>query len=95
MIKLPFGGVKTEKSSKHNALLFAVLEGFVEVTISETTFRIHRAGHFFVPRGNFYAMKNVGKKEALLFFSQATDTMFNLEKEEEKERLQTEDQNEM
>ncbi|KAK9473567.1 Mif2/CENP-C cupin domain-containing protein [Dipodascopsis tothii] len=77
MVFLPVGGDKAVKPSKHNALVFCVVDGAVEATVTDTTFRLGRGGHFVVPRGNFYGLRNVGRRPARLFFAQGTDTLDN------------------
>ncbi|KAK9492294.1 Mif2/CENP-C like-domain-containing protein [Lipomyces doorenjongii] len=83
MVLLPVHGEKGSRPSRHNALAFCVVEGHVEVTIQDTTFRLRRGGHTIVPRGNYYSLRNVGSKKAMLFFTQSTDTLFNASQEEE------------
>ncbi|KAK9448560.1 Mif2/CENP-C like-domain-containing protein [Limtongia smithiae] len=79
MVNLPPKGYKDVKPSKHNCLTFCVVEGYVEITVQDCTFRQRRGGHFIVPRGNYYSLRNVGDKRALVFFAQATDTLYNSE----------------
>ncbi|KAJ8102871.1 kinetochore CENP-C fungal-like protein [Lipomyces tetrasporus] len=51
MVLLPVHGEKGSRPSRHNALAFCVVEGYVEVTIQDTVFRLRRGGHTIVPRG--------------------------------------------
>ncbi|KAK9240341.1 Mif2/CENP-C like-domain-containing protein [Lipomyces kononenkoae] len=85
MVLLPVHGEKGSRPSRHNALAFCVVEGHVEVTIQDTVFRLRRGGHTIVPRGNYYSLRNVGSKKAMLFFTQSTDTLFNASQEEDGE----------
>ncbi|KAK9366500.1 Mif2/CENP-C like-domain-containing protein [Lipomyces kononenkoae] len=85
MVLLPVHGEKGSRPSRHNALAFCVVEGYVEVTIQDTVFRLRRGGHTIVPRGNYYSLRNVGSKKAMLFFTQSTDTLFNASQEDGEE----------
>ncbi|KAG5518875.1 hypothetical protein PMAC_002406 [Pneumocystis sp. 'macacae'] len=79
VMDLPRGGEKTTKPSKHNVMTFVILEGAVEATVHQTSFRLKRGSHFIVPRGNYYSIRNIANKVSRLFFTQATDTLENEE----------------
>ncbi|KAK9464295.1 Mif2/CENP-C like-domain-containing protein [Lipomyces arxii] len=85
IIRLPArNGAKSAKKSRHNTLVFYVLEGCVEANLnSDTSFRVSRGGHFIIPRGNLYSMQSSGKKDTVLFFAQGTDTLHNSLNDEE------------
>lgn len=51
VMDLPRGGEKATKPSKHNVMTFVILEGAVEATVHQTSFRLKRGSHFIVPRG--------------------------------------------
>lgn len=51
MVFLPVNGEKAMKPTKHNALVFCVIEGIIEAVVTDKTFRLRRGGHFVVPRG--------------------------------------------
>ncbi|EMR08089.1 hypothetical protein PNEG_03529 [Pneumocystis murina B123] len=79
VMDLPRGGEKATKPSKHNVMTFVILEGAVEATVHQTSFRLKRGSHFIVPRGNYYSIRNIANKVSRLFFTQATDTLENEE----------------
>ncbi|KAG5439131.1 hypothetical protein PCANB_001430 [Pneumocystis canis] len=79
VMDLPRGAEKTTKPSKHNVMTFVILEGAVEATVHQTSFRLKRGSHFIVPRGNYYSIRNIANKVSRLFFTQATDTLENEE----------------
>lgn len=77
VLDLPIGGYKPPKPSRHNTMFFLIFTGYVEIRINDITFKLRKGGQFTVPRGNFYEIRNIGKREARLFFSQCTDTLMN------------------
>jgi centromere protein C len=77
VLDIPVGEAKPIKPSKQNTMFFFIFQGYVQVKIHDNVFRLCKGGQFTVPRGNFYEIVNVGKKDARLFFSQSTDTLAN------------------
>jgi len=77
VLDIPTGAAKPVKPSKQNTMFFFIFTGYVQVKIHDVVFRLRKGGQFTVPRGNFYEILNVGKKDARLFFSQSTDTLAN------------------
>ncbi|KAK9377451.1 Mif2/CENP-C like-domain-containing protein [Lipomyces chichibuensis] len=80
VVRLPINaGSKGCRRTRANALVFCVLEGTVMVVLNqEVAFKIQRSGHFLVPRGNSYSLENVGKEMAVLFYTQGTDSLYNV-----------------
>ncbi|KAK9355422.1 Mif2/CENP-C like-domain-containing protein [Lipomyces doorenjongii] len=80
VVRLPTNaGSKGCRRTRANALAFCVLEGTVKVVLNqEVAFKIQRSGHFLVPRGNSYSLENVGKEMAVLFYTQGTDSFYNV-----------------
>ncbi|KAF9899510.1 hypothetical protein BX616_003007 [Lobosporangium transversale] len=71
-IKIKRNGIKPVSSATKNATtIFYVIKGIVQVTVHETEFVVSTGGHFIVPRGNQYGIRNRSKKESLLFFVQS------------------------
>lgn len=52
-----------------------MIQGTVQVTIYKSTVILHRGGRFLVPQGNQYMIKNLSRKECLLFFAQSKSAM--------------------
>lgn len=77
VLDIPAGAGKPVKPSKQNTMFFFLFTGYVQVKIHDVVFRLRKGGQFTVPRGNFYEIQNVGKRDARLFFSQSTDTFAN------------------
>ncbi|KAK9241008.1 Mif2/CENP-C like-domain-containing protein [Lipomyces kononenkoae] len=79
LVRLPANaGSKGCRRTHANSLVFCVLEGTVKVILNkEVSFKIQRSGHFLVPRGNSYSLENVGRKMAVLFYTQGTDSLCN------------------
>ncbi|CCG82782.1 CENP-C [Taphrina deformans PYCC 5710] len=77
VLDIPAGAGKPVKPSKQNTMFFFIFTGYVQVKIHDIVFRLRKGGQFTVPRGNFYEILNVGRKDARLFFSQSTDTLAN------------------
>ncbi|KAK9333760.1 Mif2/CENP-C like-domain-containing protein [Lipomyces starkeyi] len=80
VVRLPTNaGSKGCRRTRANALAFCVLEGTVKVILNqEVAFKIQRSGHFLVPRGNSYSLENVGNEMAVLFYTQGTDSFYNV-----------------
>ncbi|KAK9363229.1 Mif2/CENP-C like-domain-containing protein [Lipomyces starkeyi] len=80
VVRLPTNaGSKGCRRTRANALAFCVLEGTVKVVLNqEVAFKIQRSGHFLVPRGNSYSLENVGNEMAVLFYTQGTDSFYNV-----------------
>lgn len=91
ILDIPVGAGKPRKPSRANTLFFFIHIGYVEVTIHDVVFRLRKGGQFFIPRANFYEIKNIGKTDARLFFSQSTDTLANLRMEEERKAAERQD----
>ncbi|CAN6659554.1 hypothetical protein TRVA0_031S01464 [Trichomonascus vanleenenianus] len=84
VIRINPNGQKPLKPSRQNSYIFVIMSGSVEASVSGTSFKLAPGGSFEVPRGNFYAIKNLSKEEeARLFFVQATDTHTNYQMEGE------------
>ncbi|SPO03934.1 uncharacterized protein DNG_06617 [Cephalotrichum gorgonifer] len=64
---------KKPKNSRKMQMVFFVFYGKVLVTVNESEFRISAGGQFFVPRGNYYSIKNDYDRPARLFFAQACE----------------------
>ncbi|KAK9370824.1 Mif2/CENP-C like-domain-containing protein [Lipomyces kononenkoae] len=79
IVRLPANaGSKGCRRTRANSLVFCVLEGTVRVVLNqEVSFKIERNGHFLVPRGNSYSLENAGRKMAVLFYTQGTDSLYN------------------
>ncbi|EPX71359.1 CENP-C protein [Schizosaccharomyces octosporus yFS286] len=75
ILELPVGSEKPVKPSKHNLMSFCILQGYLEIMVNTTTFRMRREGVFIVPRGNYYSIKNIGHDVARLYYTQAADTL--------------------
>ncbi|EPY53499.1 CENP-C protein [Schizosaccharomyces cryophilus OY26] len=75
ILELPAGAEKPVKPSKHNLMSFCILQGYLEIMVNTTTFRMRREGVFIVPRGNYYSIKNIGHELARLYYTQAADTL--------------------
>ncbi|WBW72308.1 CENP-C-like protein Cnp3 [Schizosaccharomyces osmophilus] len=75
ILELPMGAEKPVKPSKHNLMSFCILQGYLEIMVNTTTFRMRREGVFIVPRGNYYSIKNIGHDVARLYYTQAADTL--------------------
>lgn len=71
MLVIPTGGEKPTKPSKDNNYTFVVLKGAVQVMVHRARFVIAPGGMFLVPKGNTYNIRNVGHREARIFFAQA------------------------
>ncbi|CAH7669789.1 Mif2/CENP-C like-domain-containing protein [Phakopsora pachyrhizi] len=85
LIYIPVGGGKPSKPTKDNFYVFTVLEGAVSVNIHRTKFVVASHGMFFVPRGNFYSIENIGQRTAKLTFSQARRSVAEPEEVEQGE----------
>lgn len=71
VLEIPPEGEKPLKPTKDNNYVFVVLEGAVDVQIHRTYFRLAPSGTFAVPKGNTYAIRNVSRRTARIFFAQA------------------------
>ncbi|PKS06784.1 hypothetical protein jhhlp_006858 [Lomentospora prolificans] len=73
IVDLPAGAEKKPKNSRKMQMVFFVFYGKVLVTVNETEFRISAGGQWFVPRGNYYSIKNDYDRPARIFFAQACE----------------------
>ncbi|AAS50785.1 ABR015Cp [Eremothecium gossypii ATCC 10895] len=72
MLILPVDGMKSVSDSYNAFITFYVVQGIVEVTLSENKFICTEGSSFQVPAFNTYAFQNAGHNEAKLFFVQVT-----------------------
>ncbi|AMD18916.1 HBR015Cp [Eremothecium sinecaudum] len=70
ILTLPIDGVKDKNTSFNAFITFYVIQGVVEVILSDSTFVCVEGSTFQVPAFNDYAFKNIGKNEAKMFFVQ-------------------------
>ncbi|KAJ6519365.1 Mif2/CENP-C like-domain-containing protein [Mycena sanguinolenta] len=68
---VPVGKRKPSKGTKDNTYIFYVVEGAVNVVVSDTNIVLATGGMFMVPRGNSYFIENIADRDAKLFFTQA------------------------
>lgn len=68
---------KSFKPSHQTEYFFFVVNGIVEVNISENIFSVSTGGSFRVPMGNYYLVKNTTDIESRLFMVQAKDTLLS------------------
>ncbi|CAG8595804.1 1732_t:CDS:2, partial [Paraglomus occultum] len=73
VVEIPRDTEKPSKSSKDTALVFYVAKGPVKVTIHKYTFHVGTGDQFFVPRGNYYTIKNENHYDIRLFWSSAKE----------------------
>ncbi|KAJ3050238.1 hypothetical protein HK097_008786 [Rhizophlyctis rosea] len=90
VLVLEKGGEKPNKNSGHCAMMvilqiFVILKGEIEATVHKTTFVVTAGGQFFVPRGNQYRLRNVGKSEGRIFFCHAREVVAGEGAKEEEE----------
>ncbi|CCE64170.1 hypothetical protein TPHA_0G03300 [Tetrapisispora phaffii CBS 4417] len=91
MLKLPMFSKKKLSESYNTFMTFYVIQGVVEVTLSNNKFIVIEGSSFQVPAFNQYAFENKGMNEVKMFFVQVTvDDHFN-EKEESPNLFQNED----
>lgn len=64
-------GEKPLKPTKDNNYVFVVLEGAIDVQIYRTYYRLAPGGTFTVPKGNTYAVRNISRRTARIFFAQS------------------------
>ncbi|CAO3567106.1 unnamed protein product [Mortierella alpina] len=75
IVRIPGQGTKPNKNASASSVVYYVIQGTVQVTIYKSTVVLHRGGRFLVPRGNQYMIKNLSRKECLLFFAQSKSSM--------------------
>jgi len=68
---IPVGKKKPVKPSRDNSYVFFLHEGKVKFQVHHSEFLLTTGSQFFAPRGNHYLIKNVGKRDARIFFAQA------------------------
>lgn len=68
---IPPNGEKPRKPTKDNIFVFFLIEGAIYVKIHETEFYLGPGGIFFVPRGNFYFIRNMRNYPAKLCYFQS------------------------
>lgn len=73
ILALPKGTEKPNRNSDYSSMVFHVIYGCVQATVHKSSFTIRTGGHFQVPRGNQYRIKNVSQQETRLFFCQARE----------------------
>ncbi|KAI6778803.1 Centromere protein-like protein [Emericellopsis cladophorae] len=73
IVDLPPGAVKRPKNSRKMHMVFFVHTGKVSVAVNETEFAISAGGQWFVPRGNYYTIRNEYSQPARIFFAQACE----------------------
>ncbi|RDA93192.1 hypothetical protein CP533_3158 [Ophiocordyceps camponoti-saundersi (nom. inval.)] len=73
VVDLPPGAEKRAKNSRKMHMVFFVHYGKVLVNINETEFRITTGGTWFVPRGNYYSIRNDYDRPSRIFFAQACE----------------------
>ncbi|KAG0200352.1 hypothetical protein BGX28_006551 [Mortierella sp. GBA30] len=71
IVRIPGLGTKPNKNAFASSVVYYVIQGTVQVTIYKSTMILHPGGRFLVPRGNQYMIKNLSRKESLLFFAQS------------------------
>ncbi|GMG39303.1 unnamed protein product [Ambrosiozyma monospora] len=71
IIEIPVGSRKDIKSNDDTYFIFHVIQGTLEVTLSQTTFAVTKGFSFEIPMGNYYTLVNKGKDEVRLFFVQS------------------------
>ncbi|AGO10467.1 AaceriABR015Cp [[Ashbya] aceris (nom. inval.)] len=72
MLILPVDGMKSVSDSYNAFITFYIVQGIVEITLSENKFICTEGSSFQVPAFNTYAFQNAGHNEAKLFFVQVT-----------------------
>ncbi|ODQ78144.1 hypothetical protein BABINDRAFT_162816 [Babjeviella inositovora NRRL Y-12698] len=70
ILTIAAGSFKGLKCTDDTYMIFHVVQGVVEVEISQQTFVAGERCLFEVPMGNFYALRNVGSVDLKLFFVQ-------------------------
>ncbi|KAF9273881.1 hypothetical protein BGZ68_001130 [Mortierella alpina] len=75
IVRIPGLGTKPNKNASASSVVYYVIQGTVQVTIYKSTVILHRGGRFLVPQGNQYMIKNLSRKECLLFFAQSKSAM--------------------
>lgn len=79
VVDMPPGSHKRPKNTKANYMGFFVHTGSLEVTVNEVVFNIGAGGHWLVPRGNEYGMRNTTDKPARVFYCQGREMMADQE----------------
>ncbi|KAF9939757.1 hypothetical protein BGZ67_008990 [Mortierella alpina] len=75
IVRIPGQGTKPNKNASASSVVYYVIQGTVQVTVYKSTVILHRGGRFLVPQGNQYMIKNLSRKECLLFFAQSKSAM--------------------
>ncbi|KAG0202887.1 hypothetical protein BGX28_004732 [Mortierella sp. GBA30] len=70
-MKIKPGGQKPSNNGNGCSMVFYIIQGLVRVTVHESEFVLSTGGRFLVPRSNQYSIKNLSRKESLLFFVQS------------------------
>ncbi|KAI7824835.1 Mif2/CENP-C like-domain-containing protein [Gamsiella multidivaricata] len=76
-IRIPGLGTKPNKNALRASLTFYVVKGLVQATIHRNSIILPEGSRFIVPRGNQYMIRNLSRKECLLFFAQSTASANN------------------
>ncbi|GME78115.1 unnamed protein product [Ambrosiozyma monospora] len=71
IIEIPVGKRKDTKSNDDTYFIFHVIQGTLEVTVSQNTFAVTTGFSFEIPMGNYYTLVNKGNDEVRLFFVQS------------------------
>ncbi|KAI0009323.1 Mif2/CENP-C like-domain-containing protein [Xylariaceae sp. FL0662B] len=75
LVEMPPGSEKRQKNTRKMQMVFFVHTGSVTVNVADTVFQIGKGGTWFVPRGNFYSIKNESDKTSRLFFAQGCEVL--------------------
>ena len=70
-LHIPPGKKKPVKITGDNTYVFYVIQGAVLFQVHQTEYMLATGSQFMAPRGNYYLIKNIGKRPAKLFFAQA------------------------
>ncbi|KAG5985437.1 hypothetical protein E4U55_002358 [Claviceps digitariae] len=73
IVDLPPRTEKLAKNSRRMHMVFFLHYGKVQVIVHKNVFRISAGGTWFVPRGNYYSIKNDYEFPARIFFSQGSE----------------------
>ncbi|KAI1084396.1 Mif2/CENP-C like-domain-containing protein [Whalleya microplaca] len=79
IVEMPPGSEKRHKNTRKMHMVFFVHTGSVTVNIADNEFQIGKGGTWFVPRGNFYGIRNETNKTSRIFFAQGCETLVQAE----------------
>ncbi|KAI1497044.1 Mif2/CENP-C like-domain-containing protein [Biscogniauxia marginata] len=83
IVDLPPGSEKRSKNARKMQMVFFVHTGSVQVTVSQTSFKIAKGGMWFVPRGNHYSIANESNRPSRIFFAQGCEVLVTEQLEEQ------------